>query len=64
MGKAYDWEMEKFRVNLIVNLLRCKRNSLIKATREDSSRISLDSLSIQSDMLIGRPSRSDSLKEE
>ena len=43
MGKAYDWEMEKFRVRfLFIYSLRCKRNLLIEVTRGDSLRISSD----------------------
>jgi len=33
MGRAYDWELEKFRVNL--SLYRLQKNFLIKEIKDD-----------------------------
>lgn len=56
LGKAYDWELEKFRV------ARCKKNILIEATKSDLLKISSDLLRILSGTSIGKPSNSDKLK--
>lgn len=62
MGKAYDWEMEKFRV-IIDIYASCKKNSLIKVTREDFSKTSSDLLKIHSDTSIGRHSKLDNQRD-
>ena len=64
LGKAYDWELEKFRVMKINIMFRCKKNSQIEVIREDFSKISSDLLNIQLDIFIGRHSKLDSLKAE
>ena len=62
MGKAYDWEMEKFRV-ICLTIFSCKRNSLTEVTREDFSKTSLDLLRIHLDTFIGRHSKSDNQRD-
>jgi hypothetical protein len=41
LGKAYDWELEKFRVKFVfINSIRCKKNTSTVAIRGGSLRIS------------------------
>ena len=65
MGKAYDWEMEKFRVLLqFLHIFRCKKNLLIEAIKEDSSKTFSDSLRTHLVTSIGRLTKLDNLKVE
>ncbi len=66
LGKAYDWELEKFRVisrEPINNILsRCKRNTLIEETRKDFSRTSSGYGKTLLAISIGKPSNLDKPK--
>ena len=63
MGKAYDWEMEKFRV-LYILTFRCKKNSSIEAIKGDSLKTFSDSSKTHLVIFIGRHIKSDNPKEE